>query len=140
MPLKQTVSNSRKLQVQYLALVGNDSRSSLRRPSYSLFIRASLANPLFPCSCPIGILGNLSRISKWSPTRGKIYSHWSKCSRWRPEVVTSYPVSLSPVHEWRLGYLVYSYYCLILIVCEVRTVLEVTDPIFFHSSKKTGHS
>ena len=25
-------------------------------------------NPLFPCSCPIGILGNLSINSKWSPT------------------------------------------------------------------------
>ena len=65
--LKQTVSNSRKLQVQYLALVGNDSRSSLHRPSYTLFIRASLANPLFPCSCPIGILGNPGITSKWSP-------------------------------------------------------------------------
>ena len=65
--LKQTVHNSRKLQVQYLTLVSNDSRSSLRRPHYSLFIRASLANPLFPCWCPIGILGNLSINSKWSP-------------------------------------------------------------------------
>ena len=65
--LKQTVYNSRKIQVQYLTLVGNDSRSSLRRPRYSFFIRASLANPLFPCSCPIGILGNLSINSKWSP-------------------------------------------------------------------------
>ena len=65
--LKQTVSSSRKLQVQYLVLLGNDSRFSIRRPSYSLFIRASLANPLFPCSCPIGILGNLSITSKWSP-------------------------------------------------------------------------
>ena len=54
-------------QVQYLTLVSNDSSSSLRRPRYSLFIRASLANPLFPCSCPIGILGNLSINSKWSP-------------------------------------------------------------------------
>ena len=35
---KQTVCNSRKLQVHYLALVGNDSRSSLRRQRYSLFI------------------------------------------------------------------------------------------------------
>ena len=25
--------------------------------------------------------------------QGKIYSHWSKCSRWRPEVQTSYLVS-----------------------------------------------
>lgn len=65
--LKQTLHNSRKLQVQYLTLVGNDSRSSLCRPRYSLFIRASLTNPLFPCSCPIGILGNLSINSKWSP-------------------------------------------------------------------------
>ena len=64
---KQTVHNSRKLQVQYLTLVSNDSRSSLRRPHYSLFIRASLANPLFPCSYPIRILGNLSINSKWSP-------------------------------------------------------------------------
>ena len=35
-------------------MVGNNSYSSLRRPSYSLFIRASFANPLFLCSCPIG--------------------------------------------------------------------------------------
>ena len=61
------VNNSRKRQVLYLTLVSNDSRSSLRRPRYSLFIRASLANPLFPCLCPIGILGNLSINSKWSP-------------------------------------------------------------------------
>ena len=64
---KQTVHNTRKLQVQYLTLVSNDSRSSLRRLRYSLFIRASLVNPLFPCSCPIGILGNLSINSKWRP-------------------------------------------------------------------------
>ena len=55
-------------QVQYLTLVSNDFRSSLRRPRYSLFIRASLANPLFPCLCPIGFLGNLSINSKLSPT------------------------------------------------------------------------
>ena len=63
---KQTVCNFRKRQVQYLTLVGNDSRSSLRRPSYSFFIRASLANPLFPCSYPIGIQGNLVLTAKWS--------------------------------------------------------------------------
>ena len=54
----KTVSNSRKLQARYLPLVGNDSRSFLRRPSYSTvfsLVRASLANPLFTCSCPIGI-------------------------------------------------------------------------------------
>ena len=62
--LKQTVHNSRKRQVQYLTLVGN-SRSSLRRPLFSLFIRASLANQLFRCSCPIGFLGNLSITAKW---------------------------------------------------------------------------
>ena len=63
--LKQTVHNSRKLQVRYLALVGNDSSSSLRRPSYSHFFRASSANPLFPYLCPIGILGNPSITAKW---------------------------------------------------------------------------
>ena len=54
--------------MQYLAPVGNDSCSTLHRPSYSLLIKATLANPLFHWSCPRGVLGNLSVTATWRST------------------------------------------------------------------------
>ena len=39
-------------------------RQTVLQPTLQPFFRASLANPRFPCSCPIGILGNLSINSK----------------------------------------------------------------------------
>ena len=86
--------------------------------------------------CGMGFRTWVEAETTWIPglrsrlKEGKIYSYWSKCSRWRPEVVTSYSVSLSPVHQWRLHIgnqsflfifglqqipLIGSYYCLILI-------------------------